>query len=357
VLERAARAAEKLGAPAYLVGGCVRDRLLGIPVKDVDIAVEGSVEPLLEGLKAAGAETFDRFGTARLTFPGGLRVDFARTRKEVYPSPGSLPVVSPADIHSDLYRRDFSINAMAQPLIDKGGGLLDPFGGRTHLKKGELHILHDGSFVDDPTRIYRAARFAARFDLRLAGNTREALDAAVRSGTPKTVSRERLREELLRILDEKEPSKALGLLRDWGALDFIRPGLKWTHADFESPDRWTRLGLLAFKLGRNGPPFLESLRLEHGLRRDLEHPIELAERREAPKEPLSKLSLGVIRRALPGLPAAALKPPLAGGAELMKLGLEPGPKFGKLLHELSKAQWSGKVKTPSQARAFLKNIL
>lgn len=361
-LSRAARASSKLGLPAFAVGGCVRDALLGQATKDVDIVIEGPVEAVLGELGAdagKGARMFDRFGTARWALPGGGRIDLARARKETYPTPAALPVVEPADIRTDLRRRDFTINAMAVPLEDFARGRrtepLDPFGGLADLRGREIRILHGESFRDDPTRIFRAARFAARFGFRLAGPTSAALIEAVDQRLPRLLSRERLREELLRILEEKEPGKVLSLLKDWGALDPIAPDLKWNRDTFESPDHWVRLGLLAFALGeKRGGEFLDSLRLEHGVRRALGLPLVLSARAAGPREPLPSLSAEVLRRALPALPAAALKSPLAGGEELKKLGLRPGPLYARILGELARAQWSGEVRTRRQALSWLK---
>jgi tRNA nucleotidyltransferase/poly(A) polymerase len=146
------------GERAYLVGGAVRDLLLGAEHPDLDLAVEGDAVELARRL---GAEpvAHERFSTATVDLDG-VRVDLARTRAETYPHPGALPEVEPAPLERDLARRDFTVNAMALPL-DGRGQLVDPHGGRVDLRAGLLRVLHPGSFADDPTRALRAARYAA----------------------------------------------------------------------------------------------------------------------------------------------------------------------------------------------------
>src|SRR5215212_11853524 len=146
--------------PAYLVGGAVRDLLLGIEGVDLDLAIDGDPEAL------AGAPGFEieregLFLTGRLEL-GELKIDVARTRAESYPRPGALPEVRPAPIAEDLARRDFTVNAMAFPIAEHAQ-LIDPHGGLEDLRAGRLRVLHGESFVDDPTRALRAARYGARF--------------------------------------------------------------------------------------------------------------------------------------------------------------------------------------------------
>lgn len=342
------------GVGIYIVGGPVRDRLMGKPVKDFDLAVEGEVEPFAEaaGRLLPGSEirSFGRFGTARLIWEGG-RLDFARTRGELYTAPAALPIVRPADIHTDLIRRDFTVNAMAEPLA--GGEPLDFHGGRRDLKAKVLRILHIGSFADDPTRVFRAARFAGRFGFKLEPMTERALRAAVEARQPGLLSRERIREELLRILEEKDPAKALALLKAWGALPYVWEGLSWTAADFKDPDPWVRLGLLALRLGPRGAAFLDSFNLERSKRGSLGLALEIAARKATPPY-YDALTQRILVLGVAKLAPAALAAPLAGGEDIKALGLKPGPYFGSLLEELARAQWAGKLKTRAQALAWLK---
>jgi tRNA nucleotidyltransferase (CCA-adding enzyme) len=203
--------------PAYLVGGAVRDLLLGIEGVDLDLAIDGDPEAL------AGAPGFELereglFLTGRLEL-GELKIDVARTRAETYPQPGALPEVRPAPITDDLARRDFTANAMALPLSGEGG-LIDPHGGVDDLQAGVLRVLHDRSFIDDPTRALRAARYAARFGFELEPGTARLLAEADLS----TVSDDRIQSELRRTAAEDDPARALQLIVDWGVMPSLDPG-------------------------------------------------------------------------------------------------------------------------------------
>lgn len=204
---------EALGStPAYLVGGTVRDALLGRELGDIDIAVDAEPGPIVDRLDAA-AQSYDRFGTATVTL-GGRTIDIARTRRETYPAPGALPEVAPAPIRADLGRRDFTINALAVPLAGELE-LLDPYDGLADLEAGLLRVIHDRSFRDDPTRALRAARYAARLGFRLEPGTERLL----READLTSVSAERVQADLGRIAAEPEAVAGLLLLGDWGLLD------------------------------------------------------------------------------------------------------------------------------------------
>ena len=200
------------GIAAYLVGGAVRDLLLGAGRADIDVAVEGDVRPLARSMGGELVE-HDRFETAAVTIDGH-EIDIARARAETYERPGALPTVRPATIEEDLARRDFTINAMAVPLSGHPV-LLDPHGGAEDLRRGVLRVLHDLSFADDPTRALRAARYAARLDLELDPDTERLLRAADLT----TVSQDRTIGELAKIAGERRASRALCLIAEWGLLD------------------------------------------------------------------------------------------------------------------------------------------
>lgn len=206
--------AEKV--PAYLVGGVVRDLLLARPRLDIDVVIEGDVAALAD---APGfvLESGGRFLTGKLSLDGA-EIDIARARAETYPQPGALPEVTPATINQDLARRDFTVNAMAIPLAGNAE-LIDPHGGLDDLRAGTVRVLHDRSFIDDPTRALRAARYAARFDLELEPRTEKLLRAADLS----TVSDDRVQGELRRIAAEPDPAKAVSLIVEWGILPSIDP--------------------------------------------------------------------------------------------------------------------------------------
>ncbi len=225
--------AQGLGVALYLVGGSVRDHALAQRTpgpsaaigRDVDLVVEGDALRFAQVLvKTLGGSllTKEAFGTARWTAPAALAlsapqaIDIAMARAESYAAPAALPTVRPASITADLGRRDFSINAMARGLNGAHRGLLlDPWGGMADLQAGVLRVLHAASFVDDPTRMWRAARFAARMGLTLAPSTETALRDACRVGYPRQVSVQRLGHELDLLLAEGSAAQAIGWARAW----------------------------------------------------------------------------------------------------------------------------------------------
>jgi tRNA nucleotidyltransferase (CCA-adding enzyme) len=200
--------------PTYLVGGVVRDRLRGAEPVDLDLAVEGDAPKAAATVAARlGGEVLehDRFGTATVRLDDSS-IHFATTRRDRYPEPGALPEVEPAGIEEDLARRDFTVNAMAVALPDET--LLDPHGGRADLDAGVIRVLHDGSFVDDPTRLLRALRYEARLGGRLDEHTEELARQAIDAGALDTVSGKRIRDELLDLLRESEAPRALERMRE-----------------------------------------------------------------------------------------------------------------------------------------------
>jgi tRNA nucleotidyltransferase (CCA-adding enzyme) len=202
--------------PTYLVGGVVRDLLLGAGGADLDVAIEGDATALAE-IPGYEPERDEYFLTGRLEVDG-RKIDIAQTRAETYPRPGALPEVRPAPIGEDLARRDFTVNAMAYPL-NGGAELIDPHEGLEDLRAGRLRILHDRSFIDDPTRALRAARYAARFGFDLEPETARLLAEADLA----TVSEDRIQNELRRIAQEDDPARALQLIVDWGVMPTLDP--------------------------------------------------------------------------------------------------------------------------------------
>jgi tRNA nucleotidyltransferase (CCA-adding enzyme) len=213
----------------HLVGGAVRDLLLGREPVDIDIAVEGDVAPVAERLaEALGGEVLshERFGTATVVAGGVDAVNLAQTRRESYAEPGALPDVVPAGLSEDLGRRDFTINAIAAALNGgQAGELSDPHGGREDLRDGLIRVLHRGSFSDDPTRLLRAARYAARLGFALEPDTERWARTAAAAGAPATVSGSRIRDELIDLLAEDEAPRAVELLRDLGIDRALHPDL------------------------------------------------------------------------------------------------------------------------------------
>jgi tRNA nucleotidyltransferase (CCA-adding enzyme) len=204
--------------PVYLVGGAVRDLLLGRDRADVDLVVIGDAAGLAARLGAEPVE-HERFATAKVELDGH-ELDIATARKERYAHPGALPDVTPAgEIESDLRRRDFTINAMALPLGDEPE-LIDPHGGRADLDAGLLRVLHGRSLQDDPTRALRAARYAARFGFEPEADTAGQL----READLGTVSAERREADLLRLAREPAAPRGFELLAEWGLVKLRRDG-------------------------------------------------------------------------------------------------------------------------------------
>ena len=212
----------------YLVGGPVRDLLLGAPTLDLDLAVEGDAPTLARYAAATlGVRCLVHPAFLTATLKGeGFAIDLATARSETYEHPGALPKVHPASIREDMLRRDFSINALALPLTGpRRGELLDPCGGRADLEAGLVRILHEHSFVDDATRILRAVRYELRFGFRLEERTLAWLRRDARY--LETISGARIRQELSRIFEEQEPERALRRLQELGALAQVHPSLSF----------------------------------------------------------------------------------------------------------------------------------
>jgi tRNA nucleotidyltransferase (CCA-adding enzyme) len=366
--------------PVYLVGGAVRDLLLRRPggSLDIDVAVEGDAHAAAQALadRLGGRATLhERFGTATVYVDTALTIDLARTRTETYPLPGALPVVAPSDLIADLRRRDFTINAMATALKgDELGRLHDPQGGRADLEEGLVRVLHDASFLDDPTRLLRAVRYATRFDFALESDTRELARDAVRLGALRTVSSQRLRDELLDLLAEAEVPSALERLHALGIDKALHPALE------PDPVLASSAALGAVETGADrvlavlaalvltDPPALAPWLEQLGLSRDQRDGVVRAAR-DAPAlaEGLRsvELSPSAIHALLGDEPPEALALALAlgappapilawtsrlrfvrldiGGDDLVAAGVEPGPALGRALAGTLRAKLDGEV--------------
>lgn len=226
-MERLLPALEGL-PPTYLVGGAVRDLLRGADAVDLDLAVEGdarSVGRALADRLGGVAREHERFGTATVR-AGELVFDLATTRRETYHEPGALPRVEAASLDEDLGRRDFAINAMAVGLSgDDLGHLYDPCGGVADLEEGVVRVLHDGSFIDDPTRLLRAVRYEVRLGFRMDRRTDDLARSAAAGGALRTVSGARVRDELMDLLGEPEAPAGVERMRELGLDRALHPAL------------------------------------------------------------------------------------------------------------------------------------
>jgi len=225
------RVGDALGYSVYAVGGFVRDLLLRVENLDVDIVVEGDGIRFAEEFEkkfSCRIRTHKKFGTAIILFPDGLKVDVATARWEVYDSPAALPTVESASIKMDLYRRDFTVNTLAIQLNPKAfGELIDFFGGVKDIKEKTIRVLHNLSFVEDPTRVFRAIRFEQRFGFQIGKHTQNLMRNAVKVGFLERLSGGRVLSELILILQEEDPLPALKRMRDYSLFHFLHPGLKF----------------------------------------------------------------------------------------------------------------------------------
>jgi tRNA nucleotidyltransferase (CCA-adding enzyme) len=332
-----ARVREAAGEPVYLVGGAVRDLLLGRDRADIDLVVEGDAAALAARL-GADAVSHERFGTAKLVLDGH-EVDIATARSESYPQPGVLPTVEPgAELAADLRRRDFTINAMAIPLQGEPR-LIDPHRGQTDLAAKRLRVLHQRSFLDDPTRAIRAARYAARFGFELEPQTA----ALLREADLDSVSADRREAELLRLAKEDSAARGLNLLAEWGLFELRQGGrLVAAVAELLGAEPWAgraprERALLAAALG---PP-----RGEEELAREQPASPSAAVERAAGHDDVELIlarALGAewLDRYVAEWRDVKLE---IGGADLLAAGISQGPALGLGLEAALRRKLDGEI--------------
>lgn len=212
IIKLVAKIADTKNLPVYIVGGPVRDIFLGMPNYDLDFVVEGDGIGFARALNKAlkgDLKIHQAFKTATI-FYKKFRIDVVTSRRESYKRCASYPDVMPGTIKEDLFRRDFTINAMAVCVNKKNfGRLVDFYNGLSDLKKGVIRVMHNRSFVDDPTRIFRAVRFSARFGFKIEPRTKKIIKEAILGGLLGEVNRGRIRKEIELFLEEKNPMKCL----------------------------------------------------------------------------------------------------------------------------------------------------
>ncbi len=230
IIRQIGKLAEKKKLSAYIVGGFVRDLLLGRDNLDLDIAIEGNALTFAGVLSAqinSKIVRHLRFGTATIVLSEGFKIDLASARKEYYVHPAALPRVCFSSIKDDLFRRDFTINTLAVRINSADfGQLLDELSGEKDILAGKIRVLHDKSFVDDPTRILRAIRFEQRYGFTIEHSTLRLMRKAIASGVLKRLSRFRLGREFILLLKEENPLKALLRFDQLCGLKLIHPLLK-----------------------------------------------------------------------------------------------------------------------------------
>lgn len=359
ILKEIGARADALKIKAWIVGGSVRDFYLGLDTQDIDITVDGDAGKLAEFcVKKWGGkkEKFNDFGTYRVSLERGLKLDFVRARREVYPAPSALPKVSPSGIKEDLFRRDFTANAWARGILPQNfGESYDPFSAQKAIDGGYIKILHDKSFEDDATRMYRAVRFAGRFGWKVEKNTQRLLKIAVKEEYPLLLSRERIRTELIKILEEKKLKEIFKLMDSYGLSGFIYPGLKYTPKLLKAADLKEKIGVLALTLGDSGEMFLSSMSLPRGIKNEVKETLDCYLRKESPLKTLSVTQKNILRIMLPKSPEAAFEPCFVKGGELMGFGVTQ-KNISSVLKELRRLQWRGKIKNREEALKKIKAL-
>ena len=409
------RAAHQMGIVPYFVGGLVRDILLGQTISDIDMVVEGDAIALAERLAdelGGRVIAHKRFGTAKWVLSDTVfasvaenvsadhelprSADFVTARTEFYTYPTALPQVAQSSIKQDLHRRDFTINTLAIRLDpEHWGELLDFYGGEEDLEKGTIRVLHSLSFVDDPTRILRAARLESRLEFELDPRSEELIEDAL--PLLKRVSGDRIRHELELIFREDEPERALCRLDELGALSSIHHRLQcdpWLTRKFRSlrerldPEIWdlkngdicfVQLALLAYRLEENELGALsERLNVKSGTEDDLLLLGDLRQKIPLLHESHRPSAIYQLLRPYPGRVLAAVwiatdsqdaqerilcyqshwrfAEPEITGDDLREMGLEPGPLFGDLLKRLRQARLNGDVSTREEEMALIERM-
>ena len=414
LLRFVADVAGSLGFPIYIVGGSVRDLLLGRAINDLDLTVEGDSRALAESmLKRLGGKVMihAKFGTARWTPTESTferlnvpmlttdslppHLDFVSTRSEIYSSPGVLPKVKRSSIQDDLRRRDFTINAMAVRLDGiHFGALVDILDGRADLERSLIRVLHPRSFMDDPTRMFRAVRYAVRYGFEIEPETLKLFNDEARSVLAE-LSGERLRHEFDLIFEEANPIPALKKIKELGLLRPIHPALPSADEEMlakakdqpaENIGGFAVPDILSFQQTLGWVLYLMGLS-----EKDIE---EMAERLDFPALLTKAASAGTSLYKdlssfkdwkpsqwtfhLDELPPLAVYAvwlvtseeslreylekwrnvkPFTTGDDLKKLGLIPGPKYKEILSGLRAAWLNGEVKTKEEEFAFRNRLI
>ncbi|MDA8078344.1 MAG: CBS domain-containing protein [Nitrospiraceae bacterium] len=400
LLVTAGKTADSMGFAAYLVGGSVRDLLLGHENLDIDIVIEGDGIAFARNLAAtveARVRSHERFGTATLIF-NSLKLDIATARTEYYESPAALPKVETSSIKKDLYRRDFTINTLAVRLNPRDfGQLIDFFGGQRDIREKTIRVLHNLSYVEDPTRAFRAIRFAERFGFKLSRHTENLIKSAIQMNLFDRLSGSRIYEELMIAFNETNPVKTLRRLSDHGLLKVIHKNLIFDEkleaalSSLYETIAWHNLLYLDEKAD-TGVLYLMAL-LSNLEAQDLRDALA---RLDAPPRTREIIQKGFAEHArisarLPLQDPAALyrllapveleillfamatsrdsskkkgisqfliemkrTRPLLKGSDLMGLGIPQGPVYTKILRELLDERLRGNLKTAEDERRFVR---
>jgi tRNA nucleotidyltransferase (CCA-adding enzyme) len=399
--------ADEIGYDAYVVGGFVRDLFLYRTNEDIDVVIEGDgIAFSKEFVKTADARihSYEKFGTAVIIFPGGFKIDVASARMEYYKSPAALPTVEMSSIKLDLFRRDFTINTLSIQLNPNRFGLLvDFFAAQKDIKEKTIRVLHNLSFVEDPTRVFRAIRFEQRFGFTIGKLTSGLIENAVKMDFFKRLSPRRVFAELRQILEEQNPTAAIIRLNEYDLLKVIHPSIilsKELIALFSSVKKvlsWHDLLFLEEPYIKWAVYFLALTRhCDKNTIDEICMPIELApryrnifckERFEADKclawmernqpvknstlyQRLSVFKIELILYMMAATKLEKVKRSISNyftrlrhidtsikGKDLKKMGHEPGPVYREILQAVLDAKLNGQIKTRSDELVFVKNYV
>jgi len=407
ILNKIGEIGDKLNFPVFMVGGVARDLFLGIENYDIDIVVEGDgikyARELSRDLKGR-TKSHEKFRTAVVILADGFKIDVATARREFYEYPAAFPKVELSSIKKDLYRRDFTINAMAIQLNKKYfGKLIDFFGGQKDLRIGIIRVLYNLSFVEDPARIIRAIRFEQRYNFKMDRATEDFLKKAIDDKLLSRLRKKRIAEELILILKEENPLKSLKRLEELGALKYILPEVELDKDTVERFNKvkdnynfWKRnisdekieLWMIYFcclikNLGKNQIQKIskklifkqKSLDKINYCYSNLDQVIKFIsqknkispsiiylELKELPNEVLflamTENNTNIVKKRISNYFEKYKKENLyISGKELKELQVEPGPIYSQILNKLLCAQLDGEVKNKRDEIRFVKNIL
>lgn len=406
IMEHASRLAHDMGYRLYAAGGLVRDLLLGVECLDIDLVVEGDGIELARALGrdyGGRVRIHPKFRTATVIFPGGQMVDIATARVEFYQYPAAMPQIETSSLHQDLYRRDFTINAMAVSLNRNDyGEVVDYFGGREDLERGYIRVLHNLSFVEDPTRLLRGVRFEKRYFMNLEPQTLKLAKEAVRNDMLSRVAVERVWEEIKHIMLEPRPGLVLSRLHEMQLWNTLFPGVDYqkTKKILDEMPRSVRI-IRFWDLFRLAEPWMEyflavmhltdwntvqEVCRHYNLSRRLSDKIAAAlggwrETMDIIREPTGA-TMSETARQLMSIPAetyaliltyldsnttrsrfrqvltaVAYDRPSINGRDLRNLGYTPGPSFKKALDAVWQARIDGVVRTRQEELSFAKDFL
>ena len=373
--------------PIFAVGGTVRDLLLGLELRDVDLATEGDAAQVLRAaLPQARVTAHQRFGTATAVV-AGTRIDLVTARRETYARPGALPATEPASIADDLRRRDFGCNALALRL-NGPPALLDPTGGLRDIELRHVRVLHERSFEDDPTRIFRAFRYAARLDFTLEARTASLLASALPYF--RRVGGERLRRDLELMLHDVPSGAALESAHTAGALQAIEAALHWSRAKSEAYEEplvpakeCDPYGLALLASGANeqeADTIVGRLKLKRDEAASVRGVASLRRVSELLRRPQLKPSGAAMlldRCPLPAIAAYAHTTgntiareimlrylqewremrPLLSGRDLIEMGVPPGPQVQQVLQLVRAARLDGWAHDRDAERALIERFV